>query len=228
MGPIGVINMALGYFGLPAVEFLMYTKIAVGHRHGLPLSAVHGDGDLPVAAQLQFPAPERRQGQRRAALARVHRAITWPLNWIGTAIGIMLVFIPCLAESVTPTFLGGPSGKLYGSVLGGSVRPDRHLGAGLGDGRGAVCGVLRRHRRHVEDGEPAAQRLHRRGALTMARMRNGGRKVTRSCWRCCWRCSTSFSSCPSSTSSTPRSRWRTRPGLSAGLDAQGVPSGSRS
>jgi ABC-type spermidine/putrescine transport system permease subunit II len=37
--------------------------------------------------------------------------------------------------------------------------------------------VLRRHRRHVDDDQPAAQRLHRSGALTMATMRIG-RTVT--------------------------------------------------
>ncbi len=44
-------------------------------------------------------------------------AITWPLNWIGTAIGIVLVAIPTLAATVTPRFLGGPNGALYGNIL---------------------------------------------------------------------------------------------------------------
>jgi ABC-type spermidine/putrescine transport system permease subunit I len=43
--------------------------------------------------------------------------ITWPLNWMGTAIGIVLVFIPTLAATVTPRFLGGPNGALYGNIL---------------------------------------------------------------------------------------------------------------
>jgi spermidine/putrescine transport system permease protein len=43
--------------------------------------------------------------------------ITWPLNWMGTAIGIVLVVIPTLAATVTPRFLGGPDGALYGNIL---------------------------------------------------------------------------------------------------------------
>jgi ABC-type spermidine/putrescine transport system permease subunit I len=44
--------------------------------------------------------------------------VTWPLNWIGTAIGIVLVFIPCLASAVTPRFLGGPNATSFGMSLG--------------------------------------------------------------------------------------------------------------
>ena len=44
--------------------------------------------------------------------------VTWPLNWIGTAIGLALVFIPCLASAVTPRFLGGPSATSFGMSLG--------------------------------------------------------------------------------------------------------------
>ena len=36
---------------------------------------------------------------------------------MGTAIGIVLVFLPTLASSVTSQFLGGPNGALYGNVL---------------------------------------------------------------------------------------------------------------
>jgi len=43
--------------------------------------------------------------------------VTWPLNWIGTAIGIALVFIPCLASAVTPRFLGGPNAPSFGMSL---------------------------------------------------------------------------------------------------------------
>ncbi len=37
---------------------------------------------------------------------------------IGTAIGLALVFIPCLASAVTPRFLGGPSATSFGMSLG--------------------------------------------------------------------------------------------------------------
>jgi ABC-type spermidine/putrescine transport system permease subunit I len=43
--------------------------------------------------------------------------ITWPLNWIGTAIGLVLVFIPCLASAVTQRFLGGPQASSFGMSL---------------------------------------------------------------------------------------------------------------
>ena len=49
---------------------------------------------------------------------RAFLEITWPLNWVGTAIGFILVFIPCLASAVTPRFLGGPNGSLYGTIIG--------------------------------------------------------------------------------------------------------------
>ncbi len=48
---------------------------------------------------------------------RAFHEITWPLNWMGTAIGIVLVFIPTFAASITPRFLGGPNGALFGNRL---------------------------------------------------------------------------------------------------------------
>jgi ABC-type spermidine/putrescine transport system permease subunit I len=44
--------------------------------------------------------------------------ITWPLNWMGTVVGIILVFIPAMAESITPRFLGGPNAASFAQVLG--------------------------------------------------------------------------------------------------------------
>ncbi|MGH6719955.1 MAG: ABC transporter permease, partial [Alphaproteobacteria bacterium] len=111
------INMALLNFGLPPIGFIMYTKIATAIGLGylyLPfmvtaiyLSLLNFNFQLLNVAKVNGARPWR-----------AFVTVTWPLNWIGTAIGITLVFIPCLAESVTPTFLGGPSGALYGSVLG--------------------------------------------------------------------------------------------------------------
>jgi ABC-type spermidine/putrescine transport system permease subunit I len=143
MGPIGVINMALGYFGLPAIEFLMFTMIASGIGIAylyLPfmvtaiyLSLLNFNFQLLNVAKVNGAPPWR-----------AFVTVTWPLNWIGTAIGITLVFIPCLAESVTPTFLGGPSGKLYGSVLG--VQFDQTgtwaLGSAMGVILFAVCCIV--------------------------------------------------------------------------------------
>jgi ABC-type spermidine/putrescine transport system permease subunit I len=36
---------------------------------------------------------------------------------MGTAIGVVLVMVPTLAATVTPRFLGGPNGALFGNVL---------------------------------------------------------------------------------------------------------------
>jgi ABC-type spermidine/putrescine transport system permease subunit I len=36
---------------------------------------------------------------------------------MGTAIGIVLVFIPTFAASITPRFLGGPDGAMFGNRL---------------------------------------------------------------------------------------------------------------
>ena len=44
--------------------------------------------------------------------------VTWPLNWLGTASGLVLVFIPCLASALTPRFLGGPNATSFGMSLG--------------------------------------------------------------------------------------------------------------
>jgi len=143
MGPIGVINMALGLIGLPPIEFLMFNRIASGIGIAylyLPfmvtaiyLSLLNFNFQLLNVAKVNGARPWR-----------AFLTVTWPLNWIGTAIGITLVFIPCLAESITPTFLGGPSGKLYGSVLG--LQFDQTgtwaLGSAMGVILFAVCCVV--------------------------------------------------------------------------------------
>lgn len=117
MGPLGIINMSLMTFGLPPVEFIMYTKIASGIGIAylyLPfmvtaiyLSLLNFNFQLLNVAKVNGARPWRAFVE-----------VTWPLNWIGTAIGIILVFIPSMAESVTARFLGGPDGALFGTVLG--------------------------------------------------------------------------------------------------------------
>jgi ABC-type spermidine/putrescine transport system permease subunit I len=117
LGPIGLINMTLGELGLPAITAFMYTKTAslIGHVYlflpfmvtAIYLSLVNFDFALVDAAKINGAGP-----------VRTFFEVTWPLNWIGSAIGIILVFIPCLASSVTPKFLGGPSGGTLGISLG--------------------------------------------------------------------------------------------------------------
>jgi ABC-type spermidine/putrescine transport system permease subunit I len=117
LGPGGLINMALGMMGLQPIAALMYTQTAatIGHVYlfipfmvtAIYLSLVNFDFDLLETAKINGAGPWR-----------AFIEVTWPLNWIGTAIGLALVFIPCLASAVTPRFLGGPNATSLGMSLG--------------------------------------------------------------------------------------------------------------
>ena len=89
--------------------------------------------------------------------------VTWPLNWIGTAIGIVLVFIPCLASTVTPRFLGGPNATSFGMSLSQQFGETGTWALGFGHERGAVRLLLPGHCHHGPHHRSAAQRLHRDG-----------------------------------------------------------------
>ncbi|MBZ0228071.1 MAG: ABC transporter permease [Bauldia sp.] len=116
LGPIGLINMALGNFGIAPIEALMYTSTATGIGLtylwipfmvlAIYLSLLNFDFELLEVAKVNGAKP-----------LRAFFEITWPLNRAGTAIGVVLVFIPTLASSVTSQFLGGPDGALYGNIL---------------------------------------------------------------------------------------------------------------
>jgi spermidine/putrescine transport system permease protein len=116
LGPIGLINMALPSLGLAPVEALMYTNLAsaIGLIYlwipfmlvAVYLSLLNFNFELLEVAKVCGARPWR-----------AFWAITWPLNWMGTAIGIVLVVVPTLAATVTPRFLGGPNGALYGNIL---------------------------------------------------------------------------------------------------------------
>jgi ABC-type spermidine/putrescine transport system permease subunit I len=116
LGPIGLINMALGMVGLEPVEALMYTQLASGLAlvylfipfmvTAIYLSLVNFNFELLEVAKINGAKPWRAFVE-----------ITWPLNWLGTAIGMILVFIPCLANALTPRFLGGPDATSFGMSL---------------------------------------------------------------------------------------------------------------
>ena len=116
LGPIGLINMALGMVGLGPVEALMYTQLASGLAlvylfipfmvTAIYLSLVNFNFELLEVAKINGARPWR-----------AFIEITWPLNWLGTAIGMILVFIPCLANALTPRFLGGPDATSFGMSL---------------------------------------------------------------------------------------------------------------
>jgi ABC-type spermidine/putrescine transport system permease subunit I len=116
LGPIGLINMALGMVGLEPVEALMYTQLASGLAlvylfipfmvTAIYLSLVNFNFELLEVAKINGAKPWRAFVE-----------VTWPLNWLGTAIGMILVFIPCLANALTPRFLGGPDATSFGMSL---------------------------------------------------------------------------------------------------------------
>lgn len=116
LGPIGLINMALQTFGIEPIEVLMYSNVAsaIGLVYlwipfmilAIYLSLLNFNFGLLEVAYVNGARPWR-----------AFLEITWPLNWIGTAIGIVLVFIPTFAAFVTPRFLGGVNGALYGNIL---------------------------------------------------------------------------------------------------------------
>lgn len=116
MGPVGIINLALMNFGMQPIEFIMYTQTATAIGIGylfvpfmvtaIYLSLLNFDFELLEVAKINGARPWRAFVE-----------ITWPLNWIGTVIGLVLVFVPSMAESITPRFLGGPNAASFGSVL---------------------------------------------------------------------------------------------------------------
>jgi len=116
LGPIGLVNMTLQAFGFEPIKILMYSNIAsaIGLVYlwipfmvlAIYLSLLNFNFELLEVAYVNGARPWR-----------AFLEITWPLNWIGTAIGIVLVFIPTFAAFVTPRFLGGVNGALYGNIL---------------------------------------------------------------------------------------------------------------
>jgi ABC-type spermidine/putrescine transport system permease subunit I len=116
LGPIGLVNMALQFFGFEPIKILMYSNVAsaIGLIYlwipfmvmAIYLSLLNFNFELLEVAYVNGARPWR-----------AFLEITWPLNWIGTAIGIVLVFIPTFAAFVTPRFLGGVNGALYGNIL---------------------------------------------------------------------------------------------------------------
>ena len=116
LGPIGLINMALSAFGFEPLRIIMYTNTAsaIGLVYlwipfmllAIYLSLLNFNFELLEVAKVNGARPWR-----------AFIEITWPLNWMGTVIGIVLVFIPTFAAVITPRFLGGPNGALFGNRL---------------------------------------------------------------------------------------------------------------
>ena len=116
LGPVGAINMAIMSLGGTPLSLLIFSPTAttIGMIYlympfmvtAIYLSLLNFDFELLEVAKING-----------AKSWRAFIEITWPLNWMGTAIGVVMTAIPVLAEAVTPLFLGGPSGASYGSVL---------------------------------------------------------------------------------------------------------------
>lgn len=116
LGPIGLLNMFLTTMGLSPIQALMYTNLssAIGFVYlwipfmilAIYLSLLNFDFELLEVAKICGATPFKAFWE-----------ITWPLNWVGTVVGIVMVFIPTLADHPTPLFLGGMFGKLYGNIL---------------------------------------------------------------------------------------------------------------
>jgi ABC-type spermidine/putrescine transport system permease subunit I len=108
--------MALMTFGLEPIEALMYSNVAsaIGLVYlwipfmvlAIYLSLLNFNFELLEVAKVCGARPWRAFVE-----------VTWPLNWMGTAIGIVLVFVPTLAATETPRFLGGVNGAMYGNIL---------------------------------------------------------------------------------------------------------------
>ena len=133
LGPIGLLNLGLMKIGLDPIQALTYTKTAtvVGQIYlylpfvttAIYLSLLNFNFKLLDAAKI-FGASN----------AKAFWQVTWPLNWVGTVIGFALTFVPSLAESVTPRFLGGADGTLFGQAMGSqfSATGTWSLGAAMG------------------------------------------------------------------------------------------------
>lgn len=139
LGPIGLVNMWLSQIGVEPIEAIMYSNTAsfIGLVYlwipfmvlAIYLSLLNFNFELLEVAKVCGARPWR-----------AFLEVTWPLNWMGTAIGIILVFVPTLASSVTPRFLGGVNGALFGNIL------EHQFGAtgtwALGSAMGVVLFVL--------------------------------------------------------------------------------------
>lgn len=115
-GPIGIINTGLMNIGLPPINAFMYSNFAsaMGLIYlwipfmvlAIYLSLLNFNFDLLEVAKVNGASP-----------INAFFEITLPLNWIGTAVGIILVFVPTMASAITPKFLGGVNGALFGNIL---------------------------------------------------------------------------------------------------------------
>jgi ABC-type spermidine/putrescine transport system permease subunit I len=134
-GPAGMLSMAMTHLGLPSPDFMMFnrnaTVLGLVYLYApfmlvpIYLSLINFDFNLVEAAKVNGASP-----------LRAFFEVTWPLNWAGTVIGFLIVFVPSLADAITTKFLGGPSGTSLGNSL------STHFGATGTWSLGAALGVV--------------------------------------------------------------------------------------
>jgi spermidine/putrescine transport system permease protein len=118
LGSSGVINAALlstGLIGEP-LTFLLYNRTAVTITLiyvWIPFIA------LPILAALQRidPALTEAAADLGAPPRQQFLRVTLPLSAPGVLAGFFMVFIPTIGEYVTPGFVGGSSGLLFGNIV---------------------------------------------------------------------------------------------------------------
>lgn len=116
LGPTGLINMGLMTMGFAPVKALMFSRTAAGI--GLTYIYLPFMVTAIYLSLLNFNFELVEVAKINGATAwRAFVEVTLPLNRIGTTIGVIMVFVPCLADSVTSRFLGGTHGVGFASNL---------------------------------------------------------------------------------------------------------------
>ena len=118
LGTDGVVNSFLQSLGLIAepIEALLYNRTAVIVTLvyvWIPFAT------LPILAALQRVDPSLNEAAADlyARPREQFRRITLPLSAPGIVVAFFLVFIPTVGEYVTPSFVGGTEGTMYGNIV---------------------------------------------------------------------------------------------------------------
>jgi spermidine/putrescine transport system permease protein len=118
LGEEGVVNsflISIGAISAP-IDALLYNRGAVMVTLvyvWVPFAV------LPILAALSRVRPELLDAAADlgASPAAQFRRVTLPLSLPGVAAAFFLVFIPTIGEYVTPLFVGGSGGSMYGNIV---------------------------------------------------------------------------------------------------------------
>jgi spermidine/putrescine transport system permease protein len=136
----GLVNLALGALGIPALA-LLYNPAAVllGQVYGeLPFII------LPLYASLEKLDPELLDAAADlgAPPRQVLRQVVLPLTWPGIVAGSILVFIPSLGAYLAPDLLGGARYVYVGSLIQSQFAVARDIPFGAALSFALSAGVL--------------------------------------------------------------------------------------